>query len=271
VTRLALRAGARVRIALLAGIGLIAAAAVALAVQRPSGPAAPAGAAGRPSLMLLTSLPLIFPEQFGLDGGGSAALTALETRFRVVPVDTVAADKLTVGPLLLMAHPPAQTAEALVDLDAWVRAGGRLLLLADPALEWHSDRPLGDLLRPPPAFADTGLLSHWGLRLDAPEQRGPRLLSIGAREVMTNSPGILFGAACRIGADGLTAHCRIGKGRVTVIADADFLDVDRPEGLDGPTRDNLPALLGELTSLGSGRADSPGVGSSNRLIHKGAT
>ena len=72
-----------------------------------------------------------------------------------------------------MAHPLAQTAENLVALDAWVRGGGRVLLLADPMLEWPSKRPLGDPLRPPPMFMDTGLLAHWGLRLDAPDERGP--------------------------------------------------------------------------------------------------
>jgi ABC-type uncharacterized transport system involved in gliding motility auxiliary subunit len=83
--------------------------------------------------------------------------------------------------LLLMAHPLAQPAEALVALDAWVRGGGRLLLLADPMLEWPSERPLGDPLRPPPMFADTGLLKHWGLRLDAPDERGPGERSSAAR------------------------------------------------------------------------------------------
>ena len=48
-----------------------------------------------------------------------------------------------------MAHPLAQPAEDLVALDDWVRGGGRVLLLADPMLEWPSKRPLGDPLRPP--------------------------------------------------------------------------------------------------------------------------
>ena len=61
----------------------------------------------------------------------------------------------------------------LVELDQWVRGGGRLLLLADPMLEWPSERPLGDRLRPPPAFADTGLLAHWGLRLERPDSAEP--------------------------------------------------------------------------------------------------
>ncbi len=71
-----------------------------------------------------------------------------------------------------MAHPLAQPAEDLVALDNWVRGGGRVLLLADPMLEWPSKRPLGDPLRPPPMFMDTGSAAALGLRLDPPGERG---------------------------------------------------------------------------------------------------
>jgi hypothetical protein len=163
----------------------------------------------------------------------------------VTPVGVADAETLEQGRLLLMAHPLAQPAEALVDLDRWVRDGGRLLLLADPALDWESDRPLGDTFRPPPAFADTGLLAHWGLRLDAPDERGPRQLSLGGQPILTASPGALAGK-CRISKDRLVAHCRIGKGEATIVADADFLNV---EDLDGPTANNLNAMLAELAAL----------------------
>lgn len=205
-------------------------------------------AAERPQLMLLTSLPLIFGESFGLEGGGSAALEALERRYRIVPISAAQASELRRGRLLLMAHPLAQPAEALVELDRWVRQGGHVLLLADPALDWESERPLGDALRPPPAFADTGLLAHWGLRLDAPDERGPRQLSLGGRPILTGSPGSLHGG-CAISGDRLVARCTIGKGKATIVADADFLNVRGPGALDGPTEDNLPALADELARL----------------------
>ena len=90
-----------------------------------------------------------------------------------------------------MAQPNAQTAENLVALDAWVRRGGRVLLLADPLLEWPNQRALGDPLRPPVMFADTGLLGHWGLRLDTPDRRGPQHENLGGSDVLTISPGRL--------------------------------------------------------------------------------
>ncbi len=205
----------------------------------------PRAEADKPALMLLTSLPLIFPEKFGLEGGGSPALAALQSRYQVRPTGVPDAASLEQGRLLLMAHARAQPAEALVDLDAWVRGGGRLLLLADPMLEWESARPLGDPLRPSPMFPDTGLLQHWGLRLDAPDKRGPAERQVGGRTVLALSPGHLS-SGCAVEGDGFIARCRIGKGRVTVIADADFLDAAR---LGESGEGNLQAMLSEIAQL----------------------
>ncbi|HEY8591732.1 MAG TPA: hypothetical protein VIL42_02575 [Sphingomicrobium sp.] len=199
----------------------------------------------RPKLLLLTSLPLLFGEGFSLEESGSPALKALEARYRIVPISTASAPELAKGKLLLMAHPLGQAPEDLVALDEWVRAGGRLLLLADPMLEWPSERPLGDALRPPAMFVDTGLLGHWGLRLDAPTERGPRALQLGGVEVLTGSPGRLSGK-CQVSTDRLVARCAVGKGKATIVADADFLNV---EDLDGPTQHNLDGLIAELAAV----------------------
>ena len=114
----------------------------------------------------------MFGEDFSLRRAARRRLRRCETRYRVVPISVTDPAELAKGRLLLMAQPLAQPAEDLVALDRWVRRGGRVLLLADPMLEWPSKRPLGDPLRPPPMFMDTGLLAHWGLRLDAPDERG---------------------------------------------------------------------------------------------------
>jgi hypothetical protein len=201
--------------------------------------------AKRPELLLLTSLPIVFGEEFSVRQNGSPALKALETGYKVVPISTTAPQELAKGRLLLMAQPLGQAPLDLVALDHWVRKGGRVMLLADPLLEWPSARPLGDPLRPPPSFVDTGLLGHWGLRLDAPDKRGPRRLTLAGRPVETVSPGALFGT-CPIPADRLVARCRIGKGKATVVADADLLDVD---DLGPGAAQNLDAVLTELAAL----------------------
>lgn len=226
--------------ALLVLIAAAAAAAIALA-----GRSGQRGEDAKPQLMLLTSLPLMFGEEFRLDQQGSPLLDALGERYRIVPVDVTDPATLARGRLLLMAQPRAQAAENLVALDEWVRGGGRLLLFADPMLEWPSDKPLGDLTRAPAMFADTGLLAHWGLRLDAPDRRGPAERTIGPHEVLTVSPGAVAGK-CAVEEGGLVARCAIGRGQAVVVADADLLDLD---GLGEGGRGNRKAVLDLLESL----------------------
>ena len=238
----------------LAALALIGGAAAIAVRQDARGAAerAAAGPAARPELALLTSLPLLFAEDFAFAGGGSPALTRIEADYSVVPIGVADAPSLNGRRLLLMAHPRAQPAEALVELDAWVRGGGRLLLLADPKLDWHSGLPLGSALRPPPFFADTGLLAHWGLSLEGPTSDGPAVAAIDGREVLTASPGrwrLRPNSGCAVATGGFVARCRIGRGRVALIADADFLNVSGAGALDGPTDGNLDALVGELARL----------------------
>lgn len=224
----------------LAALLLLAACREAIPAKPPDGP--------KPELFLLTPLPIVWSESFGLDQHGSPVLAALERDYRVTSVDLPG--QVPEGSLLLAAQPRALPAEELVALDAWVRRGGRLLLLADPVLEWPSGLPVGDPRRAPVAFADTGLLKHWGLWLDAPEDRGPRQLSLSGQSVLVASPGILkrSGGSCEVDASGLSARCRLGKGRAAIIADADFLNLGSG-GLDGPTDRNLPALVSQLVDL----------------------
>ena len=93
---------------------------------------------------------------------------------------------------------------------------------------------IGDRLRPQPAFADTGLLAHWGLRLVAPDANSE------------SSTGHLASSSnCIVVGGGMIARCPIGRGWVTVIADADFLNVEDSED------DGLSLLVGELNRLES--------------------
>ena len=205
----------------------------------------------KPDLYVLTSLPLVFDEGFALGPAKGEAATFLRERYALKPIDLPS--QLPKGATLLAAQPRALPAEELVALDAWVRSGGKLLLLADPMLEWRSGRALGDRLRPPVSFADTGLLAHWGLRLDAPDRRGLRVVRSGDIEVTYDSPGRLVkvGGICRLDGEGVFAECRLGKGRALIIADADWLDIEAIETGGGHAGDHLFALALLLESLGA--------------------
>ena len=206
-------------------------------------------AAEKPELYLLTSLPLLFDEGFGLKPAKSEVATFLRDHYRLEPIDLPS--QLPAGATLLAAQPRALPAEELVALDAWVRAGGKLLLFADPLLEWPSERPLGDRLRPPIAFADTGLLAYWGLRLDAPDARGLKVASYDGFELAYVSPGTLAktGGTCVVEPDGIATSCRLERGYATVVADADLLDLESIQRILGRRVDNVGPIGIMLDSL----------------------
>jgi hypothetical protein len=231
--------------AAVAGVLLVLFAVIVDGFIAPKGETLPARAEGeRPQLLLLTSLPILFPEDMRLKSKSAPVLAALRARYAVVPVSIADRASLDGHRLLLMAQPQAQPAEVLVELDDWVRRGGHVLLLADPALEWPSRRPLASPLRPPLAYPDTGLLGHWGLRLDEPDALGPKTVRIGSDSVRAASPGTLVatGGSCSV-ESGLVAHCQIGRGEATVIADADFINAVNSQPA------NLTFLLRELDRL----------------------
>jgi hypothetical protein len=123
-----------------------------------------------------------------------------------------------------------------------------MVLLADPSLTWESSRPLGDRFRPPYEYPDTGLLRHWGLTLEreaAPfAESVPHDLGSGVI-VEASSFGRLASAgnACRLSQGGQVARCRIGRGRLTVVADADFAMNEAIPGNQGA----VAKLVGELS------------------------
>ncbi len=196
----------------------------------------------KPELYLLTSLPLVFDDGFGLGPATGEAATFLREHYRVHAIDLPS--QLPPRAILLAAQPRALPAEELVALDTWVRGGGRMLLLADPLLEWPSERSLGDRLRPPVSFADTGLLAHWGLRLDAPSERGLRHLPNEVADVDTFSPGSIVktGGSCQADPSGMSAFCQFGPGEVHIIADADWLNFEGVRAAGGRTKGNAAIL-----------------------------
>ena len=196
--------------------------------------------AARTQLYLITPLPLLFGDGFDVAFIRPPVTESLERRYSLQPVDLPS--QVPAGATLLMAQPRALPAEELVALDRWVRDGGGLLLLADPRLEWPSRRPLGDKLRPPVMFADTGLLNHWGLRLDAPEMAG----TVHQGDVTYISPGrLVTDGPCKVSGEGLVAYCRIGRGEVAIVADADWLN----DGLVARSGGDFPAQARALDAL----------------------
>lgn len=203
--------------------------------------------ADKPPLTIMTALPL-----FGLNGEIGAVLNGpdrraaivrtLEGRYRTIPIDHIDAKTLSQASVLILAQPRGLSGAELVELDTWVRQGGKALIFADPLLLWPSDLPLGDRRRAPPVTLLDPLLTHWGLVLDLPPlgTEAVAIASLGKRPLTVAGPGVWqsTGKACAITDDRLVADCRIGSGHALLIADADMLDerLWRESGQDNSQR-----------------------------------
>ena len=159
--------------------------------------------------------------------------------------------------LLVMAQPrPLAPAES-VALDRWLRKGGRLLLFADPLHTGESRFAFGDKRRPQDIAMLAPLLAHWGLTLDfaadqPPGERQAQVLAVPLPVPLpVNMPGVLVAARgrgkCRPDDAGLSALCRIGKGRAIIIADAAVFD--HSDGESAAQMAALRALLAHLAAM----------------------
>jgi len=254
-------------LAIAAAVGLIWASPVLRAhrallawITPPAKPIAPL-----PPLAVVTGLPIVRGEgDIGAILAGRARPAAswrwLQAHFAVQPIDDVTPEALRGRRLLLLAQPRAMTARELVAIDDWVRAGGRALVLADPALRWHSLYPIGDPRAPPAVTLLDPLLTRWGVRLDLGGAPNDALV-VAAGEtwrVRMDTPGIWVALddRCHREARPWMIRCRIGMGNVLLVADADLM-ADRlwaapGEGGDTPANrlaDNGPLLGAWLDGL----------------------
>lgn len=209
--------------------------------------------AERPALGLMTTLPLLWGEAADIgellaaDGAAGWVREVIERRYAIEPLDTLEAGALAKLDRLVLAQPRALNPAENVALDAWVRGGGRLLLFADPMLTRRSRYPVGDRRRPQDVVLLSPILAHWGLelRFDGAQAEGERLIETEGVVVPGNLAGSLAladGAACTLAAQGFMARCRLGKGRVIVVADAAVLD-DPESGEFDQRRNALAHLL----------------------------
>lgn len=201
----------------------------------------PAPDGPKPSLGLMTTLPLQWSEggveaDLAEDAQPHPAFSRLSETYDVQPLDDVR--DLAELRILLLAQPRAFSPAELVQLDSWVRKGGRILILADPALQWGSLYPLGDKRRPLFTSMLSPLFAHWGLELVLPiaDAEPMAIRKIGTLSIRTQTPGewLKIGrggsARCVLEEGGLLADCTIGKGRALLVADADLLDTAYWEG-----------------------------------------
>lgn len=208
-----------------------------------------------PALALKTGLPIYWPLDFDFSdiGRGQDISTwqraAIEQCYTLEPLDILAGDKGSLGPLvgherLAIIQPRGLSPQDNVALDDWVEAGGQLLIALDPALTGHYDLPLGDPRLPTISALIPPVIERWGLRIsfDDQQEMTVREAVFGGNAVPMSLPGIISSnnKACAVWADGAIAQCQIGSGQVTLIADAAVFEHEEIAGDNGV---NLLALL----------------------------
>lgn len=199
---------------------------------------------GGPRLGLMSSLPLVWPlgADVGAIAGGGAGVPwqreALAAAYAIEPLDTLSpipalspgkaeTDPLAGLALLAVIQPRGLSPADNVALDRWVRGGGRLLLVLDPALTGAYDLPLGDPRRPADSALIPPVAKRWGLGISFDDGAVPGVVQsrLGDTPLPLVLPGRIAisdpGAArCTLLAGGAAARCAVGEGQVTLIADA---------------------------------------------------
>ena len=194
----------------------------------------PAGAStDAPAATMLTGLPLRWSAGEGIAAmiaegtNDDPALARLMEAGPVSLVDSLADHVPPPGGTLLIAHPRALAPQELVAIDAFVRGGGRAVVLADALSGWPARHPLGDPRNPPVTSLLTPLLDHWGVTLGAaPGDEGAALpADIDGARLSLFSAGRFdqLPTACRAFADRHVARCSIGAGEVWLVGDADLI------------------------------------------------
>lgn len=230
---------------------------------------------------LYTSLPIVWGESGDIrellerERPRHWALAVLSSAGRLHPLDTVT-DGLPRDALLVLAQPRPLSPQENVALDRWVRAGGRVLLFADPLLTAPTRYALGDPRRPQDTVLLSPILARWGLRLEFDEAQpaGERLVETALGRIPVNLAGRfrLSGFSGKLGTDGdrtgdpgksgvvgtggdqlgrcyleaegLLARCAVEKGRIFAISDVAMLEESDDPAALALRRKVLSALIG---------------------------
>lgn len=215
-------------------------------------------------LGLLTSLPLYWPvgADFAslIDGAAGVPWPRefLELRHELRLLDTLSPitglspEEPPMDPLsglgrLAIIQPRGLSPADNVALDDWVRGGGRLLYVLDPALTGHYDVALGDPDRPVASAVVPPVIARWGLAVsfDESQEASVRTVSFGEGILPLALAGSIerigeAGKRCELVAERVIARCPIGDGRVTVVADAGIFEHSE---LAGPRGEYIAAVF----------------------------
>ena len=183
------------------------------------------------------------------------AARELESRYDLVPLDTLEPDALAGIERVILAQPRALAPSENVSFDQWLTAGGEALIFADPMLTRHSEYPIGDRRRPQDVVLLSPLFDHWGLELTFDETQAGARAGVASR--WPAPYGGCMAASCATIAARKSAHAPRMRARtrwrrgalvhgMLVLADAALLDWDRHAPCSERRKRRAQALLGGL-------------------------
>ena len=215
----------------------------------------------------MTSLPLYWPLEADFadmaQGNDEAPWqrSLLERQFEIVPLDTLSpipalspgdpeTDPLDGLARLAVIQPRGLSPADNVALDEWVRAGGQLLLVLDPALTGDYDVALGDPRRPVDMALVPPVVSRWGLSgsFDAEQSLDISIAQLPGGAV----PLVMWGEGQIVDGEGDINGCEahasrallrcdaVGEGSVTYLHDAAVFEHRELVGEEG---ESVRALL----------------------------
>ena len=247
----------------------------------------PPAAEALPKLGLMTSLPLYWPLESDFtdlaQGNGEVPWQRelIERQFEILPLDTLSAiptlssDQPDTDPLegieyLAVIQPRGLSPADNVALDDWVRAGGQLLLVLDPALTGDYDLALGDPRRPVDTALVPPVVSRWGLEssFDPDQEQEVAITPLpgGIVPLVVSGQGRVAGEVgkengCQTLANPALLRCdSVGEGTVIYLLDAAVFEHAELAGEDGK---NMRTLLNFAFRLGAS-GENTGIASATR-------
>lgn len=212
----------------------------------------PKPAAVRPTVDVLTALPLFWGEgevQDILSGAArrSPLVDVLDKSWTMQPMDVARRKELSRVDRLLLIQPQALSPTEVFEIDRWIRRGGRVLILADPDLRWPTTLPEGDPRRPPSTSMLSPLFRHWGVELLPTTGLSPVAEPVAGINVVFDSPGTWGVKSKQCSAESVRiVRCTIGKGEVVMVSDVDFANPSWAQTTGGRNYAALSALMSNL-------------------------
>lgn len=245
-------------------------------LDQPPG-SSPDAAPSKPKVGIMSALPLFWPEaptpSVLMTQRAEGRRNPLVDTLGATAVDSIEAKTLSGLDALVLAQARLLQPAELVALDDWIRNGGRAVIFADPLLMWPSALSVGDPRRAPLTSLLDPLLAHWGLRLEAVAPGAQELrrimlsdghvLIVAGASRFSLAPDVANTASCMLVEKGLVALCRVGRGRVRLIADADLLD-ERLWLADARWPDHPEAHTSDIVGLVRGWSVDPLSGIADR-------